>query len=186
MTRCVPITTYANIVLESSTNSSIPQSEVTTGTAFINRNSTITGCKDRPLICGKEAACRSFDDNTSKCVCPHDSSPPTVDLKCPNRLIGQSRYAEIFSVSHCKQKLDFVTYLLHNVWSFVSLSLIKIYSNINHFVPLIILYLSVPLTPRPIPNIIPPNGNSTNSTTTLQEVELVITRHCCAHNLMLT
>lgn len=104
--------------IESSTNSSIPQSEVTTGTAFINRNSTITGCKDRPLICGKEAACRSFDDNTSKCVCPHDSSPPTVDLKCPNRLI-------------------------------------------------------VPLTPRPIPNIIPPNGNSTNSTTTLQEVELV-------------
>lgn len=35
-------------------------------------------------------------------------------------------------------------------------------------------YFSVPLTPRPIPNIIPPNGNSTNSTTALPEAEQVI------------
>lgn len=72
------------------------------------------GCKDRPHICGKEAACRSFKNNTSKCVCPHDSSTPTNDLKCPNRL-------------------------------------------------------TVPLTPRPIHNIIPPSSNITNSTTTLPE-----------------
>ncbi|XP_043682046.1 tyrosine-protein kinase transmembrane receptor Ror-like isoform X2 [Vespula pensylvanica] len=78
----------------------------------------ISGCKDRPTICGKEAACRSFRDNTSQCVCPHDSSPPTSDLKCPNRL-------------------------------------------------------TVPLTPRPIHNIIPPSGNGTNSTTALPEAEQV-------------
>ncbi|XP_034189337.2 tyrosine-protein kinase transmembrane receptor Ror isoform X3 [Osmia lignaria lignaria] len=99
-----------------STSTSTQQSEVIVRLQPINGNSEITGCKDRPHICGKEAACRSFDDNTSKCVCPHDVSPPTTDLKCPNRLI-------------------------------------------------------VPLTPRPIPNIIPPNGNSTNSTTALPEAE---------------
>ncbi|XP_071860043.1 tyrosine-protein kinase transmembrane receptor Ror isoform X3 [Bombus fervidus] len=97
----------------SATTESTQQSEVILP---INGNAVITGCKDRPQICGKEAACRSFTDNTSKCVCPHDLSPPTTDLKCPNRLI-------------------------------------------------------VPLTPRPIPNIIPPNGNSTNSTTALPEAE---------------
>ena len=99
-------------------NASTLQSEVIERLLPINGSNGITGCKDRPLICGKEAACRSFDDNTSKCVCPHDLSPPTADLKCPNRLI-------------------------------------------------------VPLTPRPIPNIIPPNGNSTNSTTALPETEQV-------------
>lgn len=49
----------------------------------------IKNCKDRPHICGKEAACRSFEDNSSKCVCPHDLSSPTWDLRCPNRLIGK-------------------------------------------------------------------------------------------------
>ncbi|XP_012536911.2 high affinity nerve growth factor receptor isoform X2 [Monomorium pharaonis] len=79
----------------------------------------ITECKDYPQICGKEAACRSFADNTSKCVCPHDLSPPTADLRCPNRV-------------------------------------------------------TVPLTPRPIHNIIPPSGNnSTNNTNTLPEAEQV-------------
>ncbi|XP_012288526.1 tyrosine-protein kinase transmembrane receptor Ror [Orussus abietinus] len=71
----------------------------------------IIECRSRPHICGKEAACRSFENNTSICVCPHDSSPPTSDLKCPNRLI-------------------------------------------------------VPLTPRPIHNIILAGGNGTNATTT--------------------
>ncbi|KAM0733100.1 Tyrosine-protein kinase transmembrane receptor Ror [Formica fusca] len=73
-------------------------------------SSEIKACKHHPYICGKEAACRSFPDSTSKCVCPHDLSPPTQDLRCPNRVI-------------------------------------------------------VPLTPRPIHNIIPPsNNNGTNST----------------------
>uniref|UniRef100_A0A1B6CKF4 Protein kinase domain-containing protein n=1 Tax=Clastoptera arizonana TaxID=38151 RepID=A0A1B6CKF4_9HEMI len=57
----------------------------------------------KPLICGLEAACRPFKNNTYICICPHDSSPPTKDLRCPNRL-------------------------------------------------------TVPLTPRPIHNIIPPSG----------------------------
>ncbi|XP_067008140.1 muscle, skeletal receptor tyrosine-protein kinase [Anabrus simplex] len=35
--------------------------------------------------CGPEAACRPFPNNTFMCVCPHDVSPPTADLKCPNR-----------------------------------------------------------------------------------------------------
>ncbi|XP_011704000.1 PREDICTED: tyrosine-protein kinase transmembrane receptor Ror-like [Wasmannia auropunctata] len=84
----------------------------------------ITACRDNPQICGTEAACRSFADNTSKCVCPHDLSSPTSNLRCPNRLI-------------------------------------------------------VPLTPRPIHNIIPPtvtsgnNTNSTNSTNVLPEAEQV-------------
>ncbi|XP_031843455.1 muscle, skeletal receptor tyrosine-protein kinase [Nomia melanderi] len=102
---------------ELSVNATAQQSEVIL-LLPINGYSEITGCKDRPYICGKEAACRSFKNNTSTCVCPHDLSPPTNDLKCPNRLI-------------------------------------------------------VPLTPRPIPNIIPPNGNSTNGTTALPEAEQV-------------
>ncbi|XP_076635602.1 muscle, skeletal receptor tyrosine protein kinase [Colletes latitarsis] len=103
---------------EPSVNTSTHQFEEIAGTLLINGNSEITGCKDRPQICGKEAACRTFYNSTSMCVCPHDLSPPTADLKCPNRLI-------------------------------------------------------VPLTPRPIPNIIPPNGNSTNSSTALPEAEQV-------------
>ncbi|XP_020299419.1 muscle, skeletal receptor tyrosine-protein kinase-like isoform X2 [Pseudomyrmex gracilis] len=81
----------------------------------------IKNCKDRPHICGKEAACRSFEDNSSKCVCPHDLSSPTRDLRCPNRL-------------------------------------------------------TVPLTPRPIHNIIPPSSsasNSTNSTSGFPNAEQV-------------
>lgn len=113
----------AEIRQELSVNASTQQSEVIARLLPINGNPEITGCKDRPHICGKEAACRSFKDNTSKCVCPHDLSPPTTDLKCPNRLI-------------------------------------------------------VPLTPRPIPNIIPPNGNSTNSTTALPEAEQVFIINC--------
>ncbi|XP_046385492.1 tyrosine-protein kinase transmembrane receptor Ror-like isoform X2 [Ischnura elegans] len=35
--------------------------------------------------CGREAACRHFPNNTYACVCTHDSSPPTPDLRCPNR-----------------------------------------------------------------------------------------------------
>ncbi|XP_026674758.1 tyrosine-protein kinase transmembrane receptor Ror-like [Ceratina calcarata] len=102
---------------------SAEQSEVVTVRLSLPVNNTgnagITGCKDRPHICGKEAACRSYQNDTSKCVCPHDLSSPTLDLKCPNRL-------------------------------------------------------TVPLTPRPIPNIIPPSGNATsNGTTALPEAEQV-------------
>ncbi|XP_043506683.1 tyrosine-protein kinase transmembrane receptor Ror-like isoform X3 [Frieseomelitta varia] len=69
-----------------SATASTQQSEVIVRLLPINGNTVITGCKGRPQICGKEAACRSFKDNTSKCVCPHDLSAPTTDLKCPNRL----------------------------------------------------------------------------------------------------
>lgn len=39
-------------------------------------------------ICGAEAACRPLPGGRHQCVCPHDSSPPTADLKCPNRITG--------------------------------------------------------------------------------------------------
>ncbi|XP_014253444.1 NT-3 growth factor receptor-like [Cimex lectularius] len=38
-------------------------------------------------ICGMEAACKPLRKNFHTCICPHDSSIPTKDLKCPNRLI---------------------------------------------------------------------------------------------------
>ncbi|XP_011304539.1 high affinity nerve growth factor receptor isoform X1 [Fopius arisanus] len=44
-----------------------------------------TNCLGRN-ICGDEAACRQFPNNTSKCVCTHDSSTPTDDLKCLTRI----------------------------------------------------------------------------------------------------
>ncbi|XP_029164341.1 high affinity nerve growth factor receptor-like [Nylanderia fulva] len=62
-------------------------------TSPIYGNSEIKACKDHPHICGKEAACRSFPNNTSKCVCPHDLSSPTEDLRCPNRAIVPSNAA---------------------------------------------------------------------------------------------
>uniref|UniRef100_A0A1B6KVD3 Protein kinase domain-containing protein n=1 Tax=Graphocephala atropunctata TaxID=36148 RepID=A0A1B6KVD3_9HEMI len=67
----------------------------------------------RPGLCGNEAACKPVGGHRFICICPHDSSPPTADLRCPNRL-------------------------------------------------------TVPLTPRPILNIIPLGNNitsGTNSTT---------------------
>ncbi|KAG7208766.1 hypothetical protein KM043_014960 [Ampulex compressa] len=108
----------AEVRTESSISSTSQSPELSMRISWIDANPEIKGCKDRPHICGKEAACRSFDDSTSKCVCPHDLSSPTTDLKCPNRVI-------------------------------------------------------VPLTPRPIHNIIPPSGNSTNNTTALPEAEQV-------------
>ncbi|XP_011494651.1 PREDICTED: tyrosine-protein kinase transmembrane receptor Ror-like [Ceratosolen solmsi marchali] len=84
----------------------------------IARIAQIMNCSGQPHICGTEAACQEAEDSTSRCICPHDKSPPTADLKCPNRVI-------------------------------------------------------VPLTPKPIHNIIPPSGNVTNTTTILPEPEQV-------------
>ncbi|KAJ9595213.1 hypothetical protein L9F63_013474, partial [Diploptera punctata] len=42
------------------------------------------GC--RPGLCGQEAACHPLPYNNYTCVCPHDGSEPTKDLKCPNRI----------------------------------------------------------------------------------------------------
>ncbi|KAK9713032.1 hypothetical protein QE152_g24601 [Popillia japonica] len=36
-------------------------------------------------ICGQEAACKPYENNTYTCLCPHDSAPPTKDRKCPTR-----------------------------------------------------------------------------------------------------
>lgn len=44
------------------------------------------GC--RPGVCGDEAACHNLNPGY-KCVCPHDNSKPTHDLRCPNRLLGE-------------------------------------------------------------------------------------------------
>ncbi|KAK0093840.1 hypothetical protein PV326_012506 [Microctonus aethiopoides] len=81
-------------------------------------DSRFINCHGKGHICGKEAACRNFPNNTSKCVCPHDLSTPTDELKCPVRS-------------------------------------------------------TVPLTPRPIHNIIPPTTNATNTTTALPEAAQV-------------
>ena len=61
--------------------------EVLERVQMMNSESGFKNCHDNPHICGNEAACRSLDSETSKCVCPHDLSPPTEDLKCPNRLL---------------------------------------------------------------------------------------------------
>lgn len=54
----------------------------------LNDNPKWANCKGRTQMCGPEAACRDFAiNNTSKCVCPHDGSTPTADLKCPHRSI---------------------------------------------------------------------------------------------------
>ncbi|XP_017769848.1 PREDICTED: BDNF/NT-3 growth factors receptor-like [Nicrophorus vespilloides] len=57
-------------------------------------------------VCGADAACKPFTNNTYTCLCPHDSLPPTKDQRCPNRI-------------------------------------------------------TVPLDPRPIENILPPQNNDT-------------------------
>ncbi|XP_008547806.1 high affinity nerve growth factor receptor isoform X1 [Microplitis demolitor] len=57
----------------------------------VDRNeSRFTNCQGKGNICGTEAACRNFPNNTSRCICPHDLSPPTNDLKCPVRLTAPS------------------------------------------------------------------------------------------------
>ena len=48
----------------------------------------IRNCKGIVGACGTEAACEEGPNSTSKCVCPHDKSEPTADLKCPNRIVG--------------------------------------------------------------------------------------------------
>lgn len=45
-------------------------------------------CFEKPGMCGLEAACLKVDATTSKCICPHDKSEPTADLKCLNRSKG--------------------------------------------------------------------------------------------------
>ncbi|KAH0953922.1 hypothetical protein HN011_004321 [Eciton burchellii] len=107
----------AGLSLDKRTNSSVTassqqQPSPTAESPVNHENFGILECKHQPHICGTEAACRSFPNNTSKCVCPHDLSPPTSDLKCPNRVI-------------------------------------------------------VPLTPRPIHNIIPPSNNNSINTTSI-------------------
>lgn len=60
-----------------------------------DRNAEIKECGDHPGICGKEAACLLLDTNTSMCVCPHDRSAPTSDLRCPNRSVGKNYLTDI-------------------------------------------------------------------------------------------
>ncbi|CAB0031053.1 unnamed protein product [Trichogramma brassicae] len=51
---------------------------------FFPETAEILDCLDRPQICGTDAACQVDEENdTSRCICPHDGSPPTLDLKCP-------------------------------------------------------------------------------------------------------
>lgn len=82
---------YFNATELSVSASNQQQSDVFVEPLSDGKITEIKNCKDRPHICGKEAACRSFEDNSSKCVCPHDLSSPTRDLRCPNRLTGKLR-----------------------------------------------------------------------------------------------
>ncbi|XP_026475321.1 uncharacterized protein LOC113379428 [Ctenocephalides felis] len=42
-------------------------------------------CRKKDQGCSEETACYPFVDGTYRCVCPHDRSEPTEDMKCPNR-----------------------------------------------------------------------------------------------------
>ncbi|XP_069705196.1 tyrosine-protein kinase transmembrane receptor Ror-like isoform X2 [Periplaneta americana] len=53
------------------------------GSRGVSTSNDAEGC--RPGLCGQEAACHPLP-NKYVCVCPHDGSEPTKDLKCPNRL----------------------------------------------------------------------------------------------------
>ena len=117
----------------------------------IGQYAQITNCLGRPYVCGTEAACIESENNTSRCICPHDKSPPTADLKCPNRNIGKYR----------------LLYLIYEIFFVLCIETTHI-TNVRYF-----LAISVPLTPKPIHNIIPPSGNVTNTTTALPEPEQV-------------
>ncbi|RZC40061.1 hypothetical protein BDFB_002490, partial [Asbolus verrucosus] len=38
-------------------------------------------------VCGEEAACKDFRNNTHTCVCTHDSRPPTARGTCPRKIV---------------------------------------------------------------------------------------------------
>ncbi|CAH0392803.1 unnamed protein product [Bemisia tabaci] len=49
----------------------------------------------RPGLCGEEAGCKIVGDNLHACVCLHDQSIPTADLKCPRKTIPVHNSAPI-------------------------------------------------------------------------------------------
>ncbi|XP_063227224.1 BDNF/NT-3 growth factors receptor-like [Bacillus rossius redtenbacheri] len=49
------------------------------------RDGNRSGSPCRPGVCGEDAACKVLPGNAHTCVCPHDGSPPTQDLRCPRR-----------------------------------------------------------------------------------------------------
>lgn len=50
-------------------------------------------CRKKDQGCSEETACYPFVDGTYRCVCPHDRSEPTEDMKCPNRkTVGKSKF----------------------------------------------------------------------------------------------
>ncbi|BES88348.1 TyrKc [Nesidiocoris tenuis] len=44
----------------------------------------------KPETCAPEAACTPYGNDTYTCVCPHDLSPPTKDLKCRRNVVPPS------------------------------------------------------------------------------------------------
>ena len=72
----------------------------------VGQSVQIMNCSGQPHICGTEAACQEVEDSTSRCICPHDKSPPTVDLRCPNRVIGN-----VLQVTLKKISLDYRAWL---------------------------------------------------------------------------
>ncbi|XP_044266348.1 tyrosine-protein kinase transmembrane receptor Ror-like isoform X2 [Tribolium madens] len=50
--------------------------------------------KDGPCrigVCGEEAACKDYRNNTHTCICTHDSRPPTAKGICPRRTVSVDR-----------------------------------------------------------------------------------------------
>lgn len=57
--------------------------------AKVRHVGTCVGNRESPP-CGLEAACKQTDINTYECLCPHDKSEPTEDMKCPKRHTGKT------------------------------------------------------------------------------------------------
>ncbi|KAJ8680242.1 hypothetical protein QAD02_016029 [Eretmocerus hayati] len=55
----------------------------------IDSTAQIMNCSEHQDSCGPEAACyKRPGESTYRCVCTHDMSSPTADLKCPVRVIA--------------------------------------------------------------------------------------------------
>lgn len=96
-TKCL-IVVSAMPSMNHSDQTDLPVVSMRGGGSYSSRNGGVNGGGTRdemrregrciPNICGNEAACKPHKDNTYSCVCPHDNSAPTDELRCPNRNTG--------------------------------------------------------------------------------------------------
>ncbi|XP_058807521.1 muscle, skeletal receptor tyrosine protein kinase-like isoform X1 [Phymastichus coffea] len=147
----------------------------------------IFDCASRVHICGTEAACE-IKGTISHCVCPHDKSPPTADLKCPIRATAHTmtnRPAQSSDDSSQEQATEDIpaTVEILNCLGRAHIcgteAACEKKGSTSHCVcphdksppttDLKCPRVTVPLTPNPIPNIILQSSNVTNTTTILPE-----------------